>query len=171
MYPHRDFPLIDSLQKLVPQVPLHAHNFGIWNSTDSSTAALALWAILNFELKLGLAAIESLVGDTSELSNQVRELLRNYSSSDPVVMLENQLYFENTDEPVPPIATSMKPFLDSLIFQAVNESVSSGVNYVGSEHLLLAIISTADTKLSSVLSRHELTHEAVARTIGDLLAL
>ena len=170
MYPHRDHRLTDSLWKLICQVPLQAHYVGIWKPNAFSTVPLALWTILNYERKVGLVAIETVVGDTKKLSNQVHEFLRNDSDSTPVLTVQNRLYFENTDEPVPPIETTIKPFLDSLTEQAVTEAALSGVDYVGSEHLLLAIISTADANLTSILSHHKLTHEAAVKAIGDLLA-
>jgi len=62
-----------------------------------------------------------------------------------------------------------KPLMP-LLAAAEHESIGLGHNWVGSEHLLLAIIKLANPRLRSVLERYHVEYEAVRQAIVHILA-
>jgi len=59
--------------------------------------------------------------------------------------------------------------LEPLLTQAERESLELGHNYVGSEHLVLAIARTDDPPLSTLLQQHSISHSRTKQAVVDLL--
>ena len=53
--------------------------------------------------------------------------------------------------------------------QAGHEASELGHDYVGSEHLVLAVVRSADPSLAALLQQHGIGHEAVKEAVVKLL--
>ena len=59
--------------------------------------------------------------------------------------------------------------LEPLLAAAEHEALGLGHNWVGSEHLLLAIIQLADLRLREVLEWHRVVYDGVRQAVRKLL--
>ena len=60
--------------------------------------------------------------------------------------------------------------LEPLLAAAEHEALGLGHNWVGSEHLLLAILRLADSRLREVLERHRIVYDEVRQAVLKLLS-
>jgi hypothetical protein len=67
------------------------------------------------------------------------------------------------------MVVDVRTLLEPLLAAAEHQSLALGHNYVGSEHLLLAIIQRACPRLRDVLNRHGLTPERAKEAIRHVL--
>lgn len=122
--------------------------------TEQTILMQALWSVLRWERKVGLVALDRIGVDTDALARDVdRELLklRTLSSGHCSLVMD--------------IETSIIPLLAA----AEHEALELGHNWVGSEHLLLAIVRLADPSLCEVLERHRIVYNEVRLMVLDLL--
>jgi len=75
--------------------------------------------------------------------------------------------FTRTGEPHQPVY--FQAALEPLLQRAELEARELGHNYVGSEHLVLAIVGTADPSLSALVKQHGVHYEAVKEAILRIL--
>lgn len=163
-------PFTDSVRRIAQQIPLRAHERGLWSVDAFSIIPLALWTLVQGEKKVGLVALDTLGVDLEALVRGLDSLLNKDSAANPIAVNErNVLVFKSTGQPVPPIVRTADSLLDPLLSRAEEESRALKHDWVGTEHLLLAIISTADAELSSLLQRHGVIYESIQETILELL--
>ena len=134
---------------------------------EDTMVMFALWSLLRWERKLGLAALETMGADVPALTSDLDALLRQKNMENPVAKGPEGLVFAKTGLPVPVV--DEQALLEPLVDQAERESRAMGDKWVGSEHLLLAIIEVADIELSTLLLKHSVTGEKAQEAIAKLL--
>lgn len=161
--------ITDSAQRILKQIPSQASDRGLSVVDGSSIVMLALWSLLLWERKVGRVALERVGIDPFELARDLDKLLTEKGREHPVVYDKQQgiLVMAKTGEPYQhwDFQTSLEPLLQ----QAEHEAMELGHNYVGSEHLVLAIMRDTNPSLSALLQQHELSHERVREAVLALL--
>ena len=134
-----------------------------WDSSiadHASIVMLALWSVLLWEHKIGLIALEQAGADRFNLVRELDRLLREKQSELPDVR-DGPHTIEINDRGAVVIDTG-RPYdgwdsdalLEPLLRQAEHEAKELGHNYIGSEHLVLAIVELADPALTALLQQH-----------------
>jgi ATP-dependent Clp protease ATP-binding subunit ClpA len=161
--------ITDSAQCILEQIPGRASDRGLHLPDRSSIVTLALWSLLLWERKVGLVALEHMGGDRFDLARAVDRLLVEKAREHPVAYDSHsqQAVLVKTGEPYK--GWDFHALLEPLLEQAEHEALEMGHNYVGSEHLLLAIVHLADSALSAVLRERSLDHGRVRQAIQYVL--
>jgi len=156
---------VNGLIQLLEQVPFRLAARPPLNLSDSSVAGLVLWTLLRWERTFLLIALEDMGVDMWGLTCDVDALL-NEEKTKPL---------SAEAEPDPPLAafpptqSDLDRFLEDWLDRAELEALALRHEYLGTEHVLLAIVAGADPRLASVLSSHNVTHENVKRAVVELL--
>jgi ATP-dependent Clp protease ATP-binding subunit ClpA len=161
--------ITDSAQRILKQIPSRASDRGLHVVDGSSIVYLALWSLLLWERKVGRVALERIGVDPFELARGLDGLLTQKSREHPVAYDQRRemLVMLKTGEPYQP--WDFHGLLEPLLQQAEHEALELGHNYVGSEHVVLAVVRIADSSLSTLLRQHEIGHEAVKEAVRGLL--
>jgi ATP-dependent Clp protease ATP-binding subunit ClpA len=122
--------------------------------------------LIRWERKIGLASLEEMGVDLHSLADKLDALLTRFAEERPTVARRGVVVDSRTGER---ILFDPAPALAPLLEQAVREARQLGHNYVGSEHLLLAVISSADSELAAILDDHLIAHDGAQETILELL--
>ncbi len=156
----------DPTQRIIQQLPLRAHARGVLYVNAESVFTLALWTLIRWERKVGLVALEWMGVDLHLLTDNLDARLSRLKDRHPVMAKDGVAMFSNTGERVnPDWPTAIEPFLALCEAEARKLKHS----YVGSEHLLLAIIANADPELSAILCDHDISYECTKATILEVL--
>jgi len=156
----------DSAQHIVEQIGQRAGDRGFVTVDAASVIPLALWTLIRWERKVGLVALEMMGVDVDSLAHRLDALLTRLADDKPIVAKDGVAVYAATGEPVVfDVSTPLEPLLD----HAESEARNLQHDYVGSEHLLLAIITRADPELSSVLKDHMIAYDRARETILELL--
>ncbi len=75
----------DSAQRILRQIPDRAHDRGLHAPGAPAVALLALWALLLWERKVGLAALERMGVRRFKLARGLDRLLEGQAEDNPVV--------------------------------------------------------------------------------------
>ncbi len=155
---------VKGLIQVLAQVPSRLAARSPLGLTDSSVAALVLWTLLRWERTFLLVALEDMWVDMWGLTRDVDVLLEE----------EKARAAPSQSEATPSAASTgrqadLDRHLEALLDRATREAEALGHDYLGTEHLLLAIIAGADSHLSSVLLRHDITHERLKHAVVELL--
>ena len=67
------------------------------------------------------------------------------------------------------VVANFQTLLAPLLAAAEHEALGLGHNWVGTEHLLLAIVRLADPRLCEELQRHRVTYEKLRKAVLDTL--
>jgi hypothetical protein len=134
---------------------------------EQTAPMLALWAILRWERVVGLIALERCGVDPDALARDVDEALASAFAEIHAqigrptrhALATGQLVI-NFDEDAP---------FAALLPAAENEARGLRHNWVGTEHLVLAIIHHAGPRLRDVLDRHCVSYGTVRCALLDLL--
>jgi ATP-dependent Clp protease ATP-binding subunit ClpA len=156
----------DSCALVIQQIKPRAYERGLLVVADNMIPTLALWTLIRWERKVGLAALEAM-GDLPALTDQLDRLLDEECRENPVAAKNGVLVYRESGEPVPRV--DWQTLLEPLLGQAEKEAAAMGHSYVGTEHVLLAVIKLADAKLSLLLDQHSLRHENVKKMILEIL--
>ena len=170
----------DSAQRISKQIADRAIDRGLClRATDNATMImLALWSVLMGERKVGLVAIERACGDRFDLVRALDRMLEHKTSELPIAYdLEHELDCENRlhhiavpKAALPYDGWDSEDLLNPLLDQAEYEAKELGHNYLGSEHLVLAIVNLADPSLKTLLEEHGVAYEKVREAIIGLLS-
>jgi ATP-dependent Clp protease ATP-binding subunit ClpA len=125
-------------------------------SEPASVVRLTLWSILRWERKLGLVAIQTMCDDVDTLERQIDSLLCGDVASKPIAGTKEKKVVAPTG------------LIDPLIAASEEASHALQHNWVGTEHLLLAVIQLADSELSNVLKQHGIGCQKASEVIQDL---
>lgn len=126
---------------------------------DEPTVGLLLfWTILRGERTFLLRCLEQLGVDMWALTCEVDDLLRPSRAAAP------------SDATVEELETALERPLWAWLDRTEQQAVALGHPYLGTEHLLLAILAEAEEPLAAVLARHGLSHERVAGAVQAALA-
>ncbi|HEV3436351.1 MAG TPA: Clp protease N-terminal domain-containing protein [Gemmata sp.] len=161
--------ITDSAQRILKQIPSRASDRGLHVVDSSSIVMLALWSLLLWERKVGRVALERVGVDPFELARSLDKLLTEKAREHTVVYDEQQgiLVLAKTGEPYR--HWDFQALLEPLLQQAEHEALDLGHNYVGSEHLVLAIMRDTNPSMSALLQQHGLSHERVKEAVRALL--
>jgi ATP-dependent Clp protease ATP-binding subunit ClpA len=162
--------LTDSARRILQQIPARAGDRGLHVVDTGSILMMALWSLLLWERKVGRIALERVGVDRFNLARDLDDLLEDKANEAPVaVNRERHLLMAKTGEPYQP--WDFDALIEPLLRQAEHEALGLSHNYVGSEHLVLAIIRLAHGDLSDLLGQNALTYDRVRAAVLELLAV
>jgi hypothetical protein len=129
------------------------------------TGRLLLWTILRWERTYLLRCLERLGVDMWQLTCELDALIRESQTAKPS-------WGEAADGAVGRCfsRSELDCLLDGWLRLAEQQASELQHPFVGSEHLLLAILAGADPALSSLLARHGLAHDRLRNAVLDMLA-
>jgi hypothetical protein len=156
---------VAGLVQLIEQVPCRLAARSPVALSNSSVAMLVLWTLLRWERTFLLIALEDMGVDMWGLTRDVDTLLDEEKAN--AVLAEGKSYAPATS--LPALRPELDRYLEALLDRAELEALALQHQYLGTEHVLLAIIAGADARLSSVLTRYNITHENVKRAVVELL--
>jgi ATP-dependent Clp protease ATP-binding subunit ClpA len=129
---------------------------------------MALWTFLRWERKVGLMALEAAKVDVSALTRDLDVMLDRKRDEKPgLVQQPHALISVKTQQLIAPIDTGV--LLEPLVEQARKEAKELGHAWVGTEHLLLAIITSADRELAGLLGRHQVSYGRVHGQVREMV--
>jgi ATP-dependent Clp protease ATP-binding subunit ClpA len=153
-------------ERLVGQISQRAIDRGFFGVDEASIVPLALWTLIRWERKVGLATLELMGVDLHSLADKLDALLTQFKTEQSVRIRNGTLVNATTrDTVVRDVLTLLQPLLK----QAESEGRQLKHNYVGSEHLLLAIIKCADSRMSAILQDHLITYECTKESVCEFL--
>jgi ATP-dependent Clp protease ATP-binding subunit ClpA len=163
--------ITDSAQHILGQVPSRASDRGLYVVDRFSLLILVLWSLVLWEGKLGRIALEKIGLDLFELAHRLDGLLTERAREHPVAYDHKQrlLVLVNTGEPYQP--WDFAAILEPLLQQAEHEARELGHDYVGSEHLVLAICASAGSPLSDLLQQYGMSRQPVKEAVLNVLQL
>ena len=156
----------DSMRRIIQQMGERARVRGLLALDEVCAPPLALWTLIRWERKIGLAALEEMGVDLHGLADRLDALITRLAEERPTVARGGVVVDARTGER---ILFDPAPALAPLLAQAAREARRLGHNYVGSEHLLLAIISSADSELAAILNNRLIAYDCTRATILELL--
>jgi hypothetical protein len=129
---------------------------------------LALWSLLLWERKVRRVALERSGVDPSNLARALDQLLDERSFENPVAHDPGrQLWLVKTGETY--WGWDFEGLLEPLVREAEHEALELAHNYVGAEHLLLAIVRLSDEPQAGLLSLHGIEHDGVREAVLGVL--
>jgi ATP-dependent Clp protease ATP-binding subunit ClpA len=161
--------ITDATQRILEQIPARASDRGLHVVDASSIVMMALWSLLLWERKVGRVALQCMGVDSFDLACAVDRLLDAKAAEHQVVydIKRQQGVLLKTGEPYQ--CSEFDALLESLLQRAEHEALALGHNYVGSEHLLLAVVRQACPLLSEVLLQREVDHARVREAVLSVL--
>ena len=161
--------ITDSAQRILRQIPTRAAARGLHVVDAGSIVMLALWWLLMWERKVGLVALQRSGVDRFELARKLDLFLEETESEHPVAYDRQRdvLVLVKTQEPYQ--GWDFETLLEPLLRQAEQEAQELGHTYVGSEHLVLAIVRMADPALRPLLQGHGVSYYRVREAVVELL--
>lgn len=161
--------ITDSAQRILRHVRDRAGDRGLHVVDESSLPMMVLWSILLWERKVGLVALERTGVSRFELVRDLDELLDAKATENPVVFDRHQniLLYAKTREPYK--LWDFHAILEPLLKQAEREAADMGHGYLGSEHLMLAVIVLAAPTPSVLLQKHGVEHQKVKQAVLEVL--
>jgi branched-subunit amino acid aminotransferase/4-amino-4-deoxychorismate lyase len=153
---------------ILEQVPARAADRSLTALDGATAVTMALWTLLRWERKLGLAALERSGVKVTELAHDLDGLLTRKGDENPAAVQQpHALISVKTQQVIAPL--DIEGLLDPLVEQARVEARKLGHVWVGTEHLLLAIIASADRELAGLLERHKVFYEKVKGKVLELV--
>jgi ATP-dependent Clp protease ATP-binding subunit ClpA len=169
----------DSAQRILAQIPTRAIDRGLASRVpdDAAIVMLLLWSVLNWERKIGLVALEEAGVERFDLVRALDRLLAEKAAELPEAFdLDQAVDGEHQGIRIvvpksgqPDVSRGSEDLLEPLLQQAEHEAKELGHNYVGSEHLVLAIVKLSDPALRTLLEEHGVIYEQVKEAVVRLL--
>ena len=161
----------DAAIRIVNVAADHAIDRGLHVVDQDSYATLLFWSLIRWERKVGLIVLETIGVQLRELTDQVDVILTRLSAANRVNYncRTDRAEFEKAGEPN--TGCDYDAVGEPLFTQAEAAARELGVDYVGTEHLLLGIVRCADPVLMSLFCEHLITYETVEATIDELFQL
>jgi len=152
---------VADLIHVVEQVPRRVAVRAPLGLDDSSIAMVVLWTLLRWERTFWVVCLENLGVDIWNLTCELDALIRRKKAASAV------------DGPQPHVGDpwssrfrqEVDRFLNPLLDRAEQEARAMGHRYLGSEHLLLAIVAGADPPLAALLARCRIHYPEVKDAI------
>jgi ATP-dependent Clp protease ATP-binding subunit ClpA len=145
--------LLQVLQQAADRTRLLNHPF---------TESMTLLTMLRSEINVAQATLKEMKVDLKELEKRLDRLLDRCDR----VVFHSQ---EQVDEDLAHSYQEASATIWDLVRRSKHEAAALRHDYVGTEHLLLAILRTADAGLSSNLADLGVTYEVAQNAILDLL--
>ncbi|MCH7990311.1 MAG: Clp protease N-terminal domain-containing protein [Planctomycetes bacterium] len=159
----------DSARTIIEQAPCRASDRGLHSVDAASYVMLLLWTLVRWERKPGLIALITIGVDLDRLCYDLDQSLTRKAEENPIAIdrRSGKAVFQKTGEPY--VGWDYDSITEPVLDQAEQEAREMGHDYIGSEHLLLAIIKTADPELKRSLDDHLITFEDIKETILEFL--
>jgi hypothetical protein len=135
--------------------------------TEQTVPMLALWAILRWERKVGLVALERMGVEVDALARDVERALN--AACAEIRRQNGPPRLQTLPDGRRAVVVDYQAPLAPLLEAAEHEALGLGHNWVGTEHLLLAILRLADVRLGEVLGRHRVGYGGARQAVLDLL--
>jgi ATP-dependent Clp protease ATP-binding subunit ClpA len=135
--------------------------------TEETSLMLALLSLLRWERKVGLVALQRLGIDRNALADDVDRTLD--AACAEVRTRKGPPTLQSLPSGRPGFIVDLQTPLAPLLEAAEHEALGMGHSWVGSEHILLAIVRLADPHLREVLDRHGIKYDDVRRVVLELL--
>jgi hypothetical protein len=159
----------DSANRIITQLSARACDRSMSAEiTQQTIVMLALWSLLRWERKVGLAAIERTGVDTFALARDVDDALR--SACEEFRKQNGPPKLQELPSGGRGIIVDWATPLAPLLSVTEHEALALSHNWVGSEHLALAIIRLADPRLREVLDHHRVDYDAVRQAVLEILS-
>ena len=136
-------------------------------ANDETVNMLALLAILRWERKVGVVALERMGVDVDSLARAVDQAL-----SAACTLIRQQAgppEYQTLPSGQRAVVVDFDTPLEPLLTAAEAEALGMDHEYVGTEHLLLATIRRASPRLREVLQEHGITYVRVKAPIIEVL--
>jgi ATP-dependent Clp protease ATP-binding subunit ClpA len=161
--------ITDATSCILEQIPARASDRGLHVVDESSIVMMALWSLLLWERKVGRVALEQMGVDPFDLARAVDRLLDEKADEHPLAYdaERQQAILVKTGELYQ--GWNFDTLLEPLLQRAEHEALALGHNYLGSEHLLLAVVRLACPLLGGVLRQHTIDHARVKEAILGVL--
>ena len=152
----------DSARCILELIPAVAGSRWHHIADPSSIVMMSLWFLLLWQRKIGRVALEEVGVEPYDLARDLDQCLEQKALANPgIVMRRGTIVY------VRPV--DFDALLEPLIRQSEHEAIELGHNYVGSEHLVLAMIRLADPELLGFLQKRSVTYERVKDVVLKLL--
>jgi len=162
-------PITDAAKHISDQILVRARDRGLFFLDSGSIAALALWSLIRWERKVALSVLDRMGIDLGQLADGLDSFLAQVARENPRPGAEGaprpsgrggqMAYFE------------AEPLLNAFLDRASFEARQLEHDYVGSEHLLLAVLRALEGEPSSlregVLPPYESVREAIVEFLGE----
>jgi ATP-dependent Clp protease ATP-binding subunit ClpA len=161
--------ITDATRRILEQIPARASDRGLHVVDGSSVVVIALWSLLLWERKVGRVALDRMGVDSFDLARAVDRLLDGKADEHPVAydLGRPQVILLKSGEPYKD--WGFDALLEPLLQRAEHEAMALGHAYVGTEHLLLAIIREASPPLSEMLLQRGVDHDRVREAVLSVL--
>lgn len=158
---------VEDVIHVVQQVPARAAARSPVELDDSSLSMIVLWTLLRWERTFWVICLEELGVDIQALSLDIDSQLAERTAAS-----EAAGGYRKLQQPWPPrFGRRIDRFTNQLLDLAAREASAMKHGYLGSEHLLLALISGADAPLAELLARHRVDYREVKEAIAAALPL
>jgi ATP-dependent Clp protease ATP-binding subunit ClpA len=161
--------ITDEARCTLEQIPSRANDRGLHVVDGASIVMMALWSVLLWERKVGLVALEQAGVDRFDLVRGMDRLLEEKASEHTIVYDKQQGVLLLADTRRPYDGWDFEDLLEPLLSEAELEAKELGHNYVGSEHLVLAIVKLGDPALTTLLTQHGVSHTKVTEAVVSFL--
>jgi ATP-dependent Clp protease ATP-binding subunit ClpA len=156
---------IDIVEQMWPRAAARGMSSEV---NEKTVALLALWSLLRWERNVGLTALAQMGVELDGLAKEVDQVLsdecgesRRHAGTPKFQVLPSGAKAIMVDFNTP---------LEGLLTAAEHEAIALRHTYVGSEHLLLAIIQRACPRLRAVLQARGVTFDRVKEIVLLLLS-
>lgn len=156
---------VTDLIHVVEQLPARAVARLPMKLDDSSVAMVVLWTLLRWERTFWVVCLEEQGVDVEGLAREVDALLRQKRAESGVAGPGSG----GRDPWSGRFRRELDRFVNRLLDRAEREARAMGHGYLGSEHLLLAVIGGADGPLASLLLRQGVRYQDVKDAILAVL--
>jgi ATP-dependent Clp protease ATP-binding subunit ClpA len=137
--------------------------------TEQTISMLALWALLRWERQVGQVALERMGVEVDALARDVNRALDVACAE--VRRKAGPGRFQVLPSGGRTIVVNFRAPLEPLLAASEHEALGLGHTWVGSEHLLLAIVRLADPRLREVLEQHRVGYDGVRQAVREFLQL
>jgi ATP-dependent Clp protease ATP-binding subunit ClpA len=161
--------ITDSAQRILEQVPSRATDRGLHVVDQSSINLLVLWSLLLWERKVGRVALEKVGIDPFELARSIDHLLTEKADEHPVAFDPQRRILFLVKTGAAYHRWDFEAVVEPLLQYAEHEALELGHNYVGSEHLVLAMARGFDPQLLALLQQNGVSHERLREMVVKLL--
>jgi hypothetical protein len=154
---------VEDLVLVIEQVPVRAAARAPMTLDHVTIRWVALWTLLRWERTFLPVGLEQRGIDLDSFARDLDELIKSRRIADaalvgPAAQSGPPRSFPERD---------VEQVLLRLLDQAATESQALGHHYLGTEHLLLALIAGADDELSALLGRYAITHRSVREFVAE----
>jgi len=152
---------VADLIHVVEQVPQRVAVRAPMRLDDSSVSMAVLWTLLRWERTFWVVCLEKLGVDIWNLTCELDALIDQRKAESAVDLEQSEV----GDPWSGRFRRELDRFLNPLLDRAEQEALAMRHRYLGSEHLLLAILARADPPLASLLSRCGIDYQDVKGAI------